>query len=59
MLDTRKIKNTERSDGKTEMTILRVRLETAREAKILYNLTLDEVNTNIPVIGMMTEHHAQ
>ena len=48
----------ERLDGKTEMTILRVRLETAREAMILYKLTLGEVNTNIPVIGMLTEHHA-
>ena len=49
----------ERLDGKTEMTILRVRLETAGEAKILYKLTLGEMNTNIPVIGiMMTEHHA-
>ena len=45
--------------GKTEMTILRVRLETAGEAKILYKLTLGDMNTNIPVIGiMMAEHHA-
>ena len=41
------------------MTILRVRLETAGEAKILHKLTLGEMNTNIPVIGtMMAEHHA-
>ena len=37
----------ERLDGKTEMTILRVRLET----KILYKLPLGEVNTMIPEIG--------
>ena len=41
----------ERSDGKTEMTILRIRLETAGEAKILFKLALGEVNTNIPEIG--------
>ena len=34
------------------MTILRVSLETAGEAKILYKLTLGEVNTNIPEIGI-------
>ena len=33
------------------MTILRVGLETAGKAKILYKLTLGEVNTNIPEIG--------
>ena len=45
--------------GKTEMTILRVRLETAGDPKILNELTLGEMNTNIPVIGiMMTEHRA-
>ena len=33
------------------MTILRVRLETAGEATILYELTLGEMNTNIPEIG--------
>ena len=33
------------------MTILRVKLETAGEAKILHKLTLGEVNTNIPEIG--------
>ena len=43
----------------TEMTISRVRLETAGEAKILYKLTLGEMNTTIPEIGiMMIEHHA-
>ena len=41
----------ERLDGKTEMTILRVRIETVGESKILYKLTLGEVNTNIPEIG--------
>ena len=41
----------ERLFGKAEMTILRVRLETAGEAKILCKLTLGEVNTNIPEIG--------
>ena len=41
----------ERLDGKTEMTILRVRLETAGGAKILCKLTLGEVNTNISEIG--------
>ena len=37
-----KSRTRERLNGKTEMTILRVRLETAREAKILYKLTLGE-----------------
>ena len=38
---------------------MRIRLETAGEAKILYKLTLGEMNTNIPMIGiMMAEHHA-
>ena len=42
----------------TEVTILRVWLETAGEAKILYKLMPGEMNTNIPVIGiMMAEHH--
>ena len=49
----------ERLVGKTEMTILRVRLETAGETTILYKLTLGEVDTTIPAIGfMMSERHA-
>ena len=41
------------------MTILSVGLETAGGAKILYKLTVGEMNTNIPEIGiMMMEHHA-
>ena len=48
----------ERLVGMTEVTILRVWLETAGEAKILCKLMLGEMNTNIPVIGiMMAEHH--
>ena len=38
----------ERLVGKTEMTILRVRLETAGQTTILYKLTLGEVDTTIP-----------
>ena len=48
----------ERLLGKTEMTILRVRLETAGETTILHKLTLGEVDTTIPAIGfMMSERH--
>ena len=49
----------ERLVGKTEMTILTVRLETAGETTILYKLTLGEEDTTIPAIGfMMSERHA-
>ena len=51
MLGHARSRTRERLDGKTEMTIMRFRLETAGEAKILYKLTLGEVNTNIPEIG--------
>ena len=47
------------SSKRTEMMILRVRLETAGETTILYKLTLGEVDTTIRAIGfMMSERHA-
>ena len=56
---TQQQRTRERPVGKTEMTVLRVRLETAGETTILYKLTLGEVDTTILAIGfMMSERHA-
>ena len=49
----------ERLVGKTEMTILRVRLETAGETTILYKLTLGEVDTTTRAIGFMMSEPAR
>ena len=59
ILRFRTTRTRERLVGKTEMTILTVRLETAGETTIFYKMTLGEVDTTIPAIGFMTsERHA-